>query len=351
MIPLYNEDKSDWIKGSCRNGLDIISINSDANVFPCYCYKWVPKQLCNLLTVGNREQFWNVFQNNPVRTSIIDRSHRYCIGKYCPILQRHYYEDDNIVFVRPSQLINHTGIKELRFQLDNSCNLICPSCRNELIVNRDIAHTQKIKNILSKVDEFFFNPLEIKTIWLDGSGEFSSNPTMVKWMVEKIETSEINFKLITNGTLLYKNKEAIKKILSRTTSVEVSIDASNENTYAKTRVNGDWQHLLEGLKILRDMKEKYGFDFHSNYVVSSNNFDDMNDFVAFFKDQGMNRINFSRISRRTHMSNEQWRNLDVFDVTHPLNIQLIESLKNLNFEFSPVITNNFNDFLHEIVYK
>ena len=351
MIPLYNEDKSDWITGSCRNGLDIISINTDANVFPCYCYKWVPKNLCNLLTVGNREQFWNVFKNNPVRDSIIDRSHRYCVGKFCPVLQGLYYGKDNSIFVPPSRANDFTKIRELRFQLDNSCNLICPSCRNNLIVNRDPAYILKIKNILSKIDEFFFNPLQVKSIWIDGEGEFTGNPVIVNWMLEKIDTSDVTFKLITNGTLLYKNKDSISKILSRTTSVEVSIDASNENTYSKTRVNGNWGHLLEGLALLKDMKKKYGFSFHSNYTVSSNNFNDIDKFVPFSAEYGMDWINFSRISRRTHMSNEQWANLDIFDSKHPSYHMFVESLKNLNFEFNPVIKNNFNDFLHEIVYK
>lgn len=347
MSKLYDEDKSSWITGSCKNSLNIMSIKFDASVYLCYCSDWIPKSLCNILEIDNRQQFWDLFENNPVRDSIVDQSHRYCLGSICSILQNLYYKKTDDHFVHPSKLPTNNIIKQLRLILDESCNLMCPSCRSNLIVRRDPTHLQNIKNILSKIDEFFFNPLQVKSIWLDGAGEFSSNPIILDWMVKKIETSDVKFELITNGTLLYKNKEAISKILSRTTEVEISIDASNADVYSKTRINGNWENLLKGLELLRDMRKKYGFTIRSNYVVSSNNYDDINDFITFSKNQKFSRINFTRIRRRSNMSNKEWQELDIFDTNHPSYPKFIESLKNLNCK----IPNNFNDVLQKIVYK
>lgn len=345
MLDLYDEDKSSWIKKCCNISHTVVHIKAQGQVFLCYCADWVKEPwLKDITQIPNRDEFWKQYASNRFKNSIKDFSHRYCKGQVCFPLQELYYKGASKDFVKLEDLAPPNQVKKLMLSLDNSCNLTCPTCRTKLIINRGEKHDAHVKKMLAKIDEIFFDPLLVDTIWMDGSGEFSTSTLVLDWMMEKVKTSNVRFELISNGTLLYKNRELIKQILQKTDCIEISIDATNKETFEKIRVGGDWDNLLKGLELVKECKDVYNFKTFSNYVVSNNNVEDFPNFVEFAKQQGLGHVVFSRVRRLKHMTDAQWAEFNVFDNDHPNHNLLQDSIKKVNFD-DPYISCNFRDIV------
>ena len=319
---LLKLDKSSWLTRHCRIPIESISININGDVHFCFCHEWLPKTICNILNFDNKEDFFKVLNDNEVRTSIIDRSHRYCIGVRCPQLQNEY-DGESTSFNTLEEILKMELIT-LNLSLDESCNLVCPSCRNSVILNKNnIVFQNKLKKILNKIDEFLFQPQIIENIFGIGNGEFLASKLLTDWFIEKSKL-DINFWLQTNGTLIYKNKDKITDILKQTKTINVSIDASNEEIYSKVRLNGKWNDLINGLNYLVEERKKKPFILRFNFTISDKNFEDVLNFIDFAKRFNVDEIYFTRVRRWPHIKESDWQEMNVFSPNHPQNSKLLE---------------------------
>jgi hypothetical protein len=85
----------------------------------------------------------------------------------------------------------------------------------------------------------------------------------------------VKFILRTNGLLIHNNIDLITKLKDRL-NFSVSIDAASKDTYEqKTRLGGRWEHLLEGLEIIKNLK----LSVTGNFVIQKNNLHEVLSFV------------------------------------------------------------------------
>ena len=234
---------------------------------------------------------WNSPTIQEVRKSVVDGSYKYCNHKICPALSslintgipapvllersafEHTYNIKSVDDVKNFQVLP----EEILFGFDRSCNLKCPSCRADLVSNDDVNsedHNRKLI-LLKKIEESFAPSL--KKIMITGSGDPFYSKIYRDYLINFNEQLYPNLEciqIITNGVLLNEKMWNSLKSKKYIKVVEISIDAGCKDTYENvTRLNGDWDKLIENIKFLSTQSSIVHMTF--SMVVSQHNYKEM----------------------------------------------------------------------------
>ncbi len=242
-------DKS---KNICDLPFNDVEIQNTGNAFTC-CPAWNPAMIGNVL-VDDIRTIWQGKKAQLIRQTIIDGSYKYCNAKTCPAMlagggHRIVPKTD---FIDPMRNIP----KNISFSIDNTCNLICPSCRTEKIgILENSVHDTSIKIIRSVIRSLFNEQHdEDITLTIDGCGEIFFSSVYR----EIFETEEVfinpekwpGFKIVmcTNGVMMTeKIQNKYKALFKKLLALRVSIDAGNKESYDIVREGGNWELLWENL--------------------------------------------------------------------------------------------------------
>jgi MoaA/NifB/PqqE/SkfB family radical SAM enzyme len=325
----------------CKIPWETIYIDMGGEIYNCGCSGKVTKSIGNIFDISSSESFWSNFKHNGFKNSILERSYAYCKESVCGNLQNAMLTGSDSIFVKePDPLFNNKMII-VYLPIDNSCNLACPTCRNEKIINKLNEKHHKAKRILEKVNEFILPNVEIPIFRLCGSGEVFASPALSEWLFNfpYDQYPKARFYIHTNGTLLHKYEEWLQKHQLRFHGFEVSIDAATKETYQKTRVGGNWENLQAGLEILKTIKVRGQLRY--SFVISRHNYQEINQFVEFARERNVKAISFYSIQRWDHFNDEQWKRENIFNPSHELYPDLINELKNFPWDL-----NNIDHNLH-----
>ena len=176
---------------------------------------------------------------------------------------------------------------QLDFELNSSCNMKCPMCPIS-------AESPKGKGKKTWFDfEFFKETLEYsvkhgtKAIKLNYINEPLIRNDLIKFIefAKKIGVLDIYFS--TNGLLL--NEEISKKlILSGLTRIQISIDATTQETYDKVRPGGDYNKIVKNVHNFIKLRENLNNNLplvRVNFVKTELNHKELNDFINLWKDK------------------------------------------------------------------
>jgi len=327
-----------------------------ASQFVC-CPSWCPT---NIQVGDDIKMNWFSKQAESIRESVYDGSYSHCNKKVCPALSslintdqvpREFMHKDD--FDKKYDIKNFSSLPDtLLFGFDRSCNLKCPSCRNELIPNDDIdsdMHKHK-ERILDSIHNEFSS--SIKSLIITGSGDpFYSKlyRTYLTDLDANLYPNLESIQIVTNGILLTEkmwnklnSKEFIKKI-------EISIDAGTKETYENvTRLGGNWDVLMENLHFLSSLDTLD--ELIISMVVSELNYKEMillyNIIVEIFKNSSFGfRIHYRRIVHWTSglYTIEDINKISIFSKAH----NNFNEFKNelLKIHNKPFINHNFHDLL------
>ena len=309
---------------------------------------------------------WNSVPVQEVRKSVMDGSYRHCNHKICPslsslintgqptsiLIEKSKFEQDfNIRSLE--DIKNYQGLpEEILFGFDRSCNLKCPSCRADLVANDDIDsddHKRKLI-LLKKIEESFGTGL--KKIMITGSGDPFYSKIYRDYLVnfnEKLYPNLECIQVITNGVLLNEkmwNSLQSKKYIK---VVEISIDAGTKDTYENiTRLNGDWDKLIENIKFLSKQSSIVHMTF--SMVVSQHNYKEMllmyNIINDIFKESTIGfDVHYRQLVHweKGKYSIKEVNDISIFDQMHPLFNNFILELKKIcNLE---KVNHNFHHLL------
>lgn len=169
---------------------------------------------------------------------------------------------------------------DLLIDTNNVCNLKCIYCYT--------LNEEKKEARFMTLDEFKYIAKNLFPFSKTAALSCAAEPTLSKHFAEFIEISgtynipQISF--VTNGLLL--NEEIIiQSILSKIKLVTVSIDAADKEMYEFIRVNGEFDKVINNLKLIRDLKIKYSSKLPKiqiQYTVFDHNIDQSVDFVNKF---------------------------------------------------------------------
>jgi MoaA/NifB/PqqE/SkfB family radical SAM enzyme len=270
----------------CNLPFGDVEIQSTGNVYMC-CPGWNPASIGNLLE-EDMHSIWNGEKARVVRDSITDGSYRYCNAKTCPSMIAG--GGDRIVpkssFIDPKLQFP----KNMAFSVDNTCNLVCPSCRTYKIIElEEEAHKRALTILRTAFRSVFSDPHDQSiTLTFDGVGEIFFSPVYR----EIFETEEV-FKtpekwpgfrtvLCTNGTMMTEKIQKKYSILfERSIGVRLSIDAGNKESYEKVRCGGDWDLLWKNINFLYEntLKNDNTKSWAWNVILQEDNVESIVDLI------------------------------------------------------------------------
>jgi molybdenum cofactor biosynthesis enzyme MoaA len=320
----------------CTRPFDNFEINRAGDAFFC-CQKWLNMSIGNVFK-NSPEELWNSARAKEIRRSIIDGDFRHCSREFCPriandvgLLDRSLVNIDEYVNKKP---------EIIKLSYDITCNLVCPSCRNtKNIDNDDVSQ--------ARFDAFYNAGVRpwlqtLKFVHISGSGEPFSSKHFIKVMKEITSTPDlghIKIDLHSNGTLLNRRTWNKLGLQDRVRNVSISIDAATKETYAKTRVLGNWNDLIRNLFFIKQKKKRGQIGtFMILFVVQQSNYKEIPKFVELGHRVGADLIFFDMIVDFRTGTDLEFSHKYIGNPKHPEYQEYLEVLSKLDLSDPKVIT-------------
>jgi molybdenum cofactor biosynthesis enzyme MoaA len=251
------------ITNICSVPWNSVSIDQFGRIFICWCDGYVPFTVGHINDFNSFNDIFNSNQAIIIQKSILDKTYKYCATDVCGIK---FKNSDKSFYLY------------LNLNLDISCNLSCPSCRETMTFIKDTDILQEKLDWVIKIKQWIANIDRTVSIELAGGEPFASL-IYNKIFDELIDLPNVIFRIRTNGTLISSRKNIIDKLIHKINLFSISIDAACKETYEIVRRGGRWEHLIEGLEYLKLLNKP----LVSNFVVQKNNLNDIIPFIEFSK--------------------------------------------------------------------
>ena len=252
------------INGSCTVPYQYITIDKDSDCNLCICDAWLP---ISVGKVTNFNSIEDVFASDIARIlqkDVTDKKFTYCAIKHCNVIERH------ITFDRTQLSIN----------IDDSCNLACPSCRrSQYLYSEGPVYDERVKSVERILEwlEKYDKPIHITT---SGNGDCLASHIMRPLLKNYRPKPTQTFTIFTNG-LLIKKVLADAPVLANVTEYKISIDAGTAEVYEVVRRPGKFSVLLENFNWLKENAKHQRVVL--SFVLQKKNWRDLPNFMALCK--------------------------------------------------------------------
>lgn len=311
------------------------------DVFLC-CPNWLEIPVGNIRQSDSFEEIWNGEKAQEIRRSILSGSFVHCNHSVCPFLQSMTGTVKRIGDVNDKELLGiirneltrlPSGPKEVRCSYDKSCNLSCPTCRTEVIIENN--YKQEIEEIQIRLQEEALKDTHLLSI--TGSGDPFASPFNRKWLQSMRRESMPHLKNLhihTNAQLWTRDMwstlpDEIRRLVKTT---EISIDAACPSTYSFNRRGGSFERLLENLEFISALRQEGPLNAVTiSMVVQENNFREMPDFVRLGMQFKFDVVSFGRIMNWGTFSAEEYARRAIHLDSHPKHQDLLDVLQDQVF--------------------
>lgn len=286
-------DKKDLRGKFCRHPFTYTEIDTTGEVYVC-CSAHLSYPVGNVKQESLKD-IWNGNKINAIRESILDGSFKYCNHTVCP-----YIVNDTLPDKKDTDGAVTDVPVEIGLNVDATCNLACPSCRNSVIdatPERINSGNAMIKNI---TDFVFDHPHDLNmVVRTNGAGDIFASKVTRDFVLNFDPRPWPNLKLsiMTHGGLFNRKYwDMMAKWHNKIHSMDISVDAATKETYELVRKGGDWDILHDNLRMLHsELKPSTPVFMH--LIVQKNNYKEMIPFIEMCKEQYPKfRVVFRRIS-------------------------------------------------------
>lgn len=250
------------INGSCNVPWNSILIHYDHSVFICLCDAWLPIPVGSVLDFNSIEEIFNSPKAKILQQDIADKKFTWCAVTHCGVI------DQNIKMAR----------RHLTINIDQSCNLACPSCRRApIMIEEGPEMDEKLKcmdRIFSWLEKYN-DPIDIT---MSGSSDCLASPIFRPVIRTYKPKENQRFEMFTNG-LLMKKILPDAPILPNITDFKLSIDAGSADVYEVVRQPGKWSVLLENLNWLDQHRKSNPVNVKLAFTVQKSNYRDLLNFI------------------------------------------------------------------------
>ena len=322
----------------CLNPFTHALVRPNGNVYSCLC-PWSSLPIGNVLT-SPLEEIWTGASAKKIRHSIIDGSFRYC--STCPFLPG----PKGFVTEQTQDLPSTERIALLKLDYDYSCNLTCRSCRK--IPSSKWINRKKTNQIHSKI----MSPETLglaDCIYVSGAGEPLASPLYLNLLQNLPSLTPDNKPQVilhTNGLLL--NASIWKRLgdtRKRVTGINISVDAACARTYKLNR-GGSWTRLLENLDFVSSLRRSIKhLRFNLFFVVQTNNFKEMTEFVELANKLSADKIDFIGLGNWGTYTTKEYQERAIHLPSHPLHYQLLKILEQVQSTDTHNIVKSFDSLL------
>ena len=278
-----NTGKNLDIQKVCARPFDTVLIDKQGSCYACECTAWLPQSIGNLQLKPLGEIIGSATHQH-LRDSVTDGTYRYCNEHQCPYIR--------------SGLIKETAVKhvsKLRLAIDDSCNLRCPSCRNQLIFHKEGSPYRLGIRLADKINSWLTtneNPVQVH---IGSDGDPFASLVYRHFMKNTPRSANITYSLLTNGLMFKEFHHSIPHVINNMDELGVSIDGASAATYEKLRLGGKWHKIIEALECIAELKQKQNFQFHLHMVVQQDNWHEMESMLEMAHMYKVDRVYFNKI--------------------------------------------------------
>ena len=257
------------ITNTCELPFKHVTIDANLDCFLCGCDGWLPIPVGKISEFNKLSDIWESPIAKMLQNDIAEKKFTWCAVTYCGITHHNRIKSEYSVSIN----------------IDDSCNLACPSCRRELrMLDSGPEFESKIKNLnhIMHLLEQFEHPVNV---YLGGSGDALASH-IIRHLIQQYRPKPgQSFEISTNG-LLIKKLISDSPLRSYLSAINISVDAASAEVYEKVRRPGKWKNLLENIEWLADNRGSSRVTL--SLTVQKTNFRDI---PAF--DDLCHRLNFS----------------------------------------------------------
>jgi len=303
-----NKDLGLTISNRCEHPARTLLIDWKGDCFLCPCEMWLPVSVGKIDEFSSLDQVWSNDSAKYLQDDIINKKlFTHCAVDRCGV------KDYNIVQEKYLVSIN----------IDESCNLKCPSCRkDQIMITSGPEYEKKLKQVNHVVDmlEKFDQPCHII---MTGNGDPLASSIMRPLLHRYHPRHNHTIRLFTNGLLLEKQLDN-NPILQHITEYMISIDAGSQDVYEKVRLGGSWDQLVKNFDWLkRTINDEVRVMVM--FVLQKDNYKDIDNFCEFV-------IKYGFVATVTYLEDwGTWANFAEHDVIgnklHSLHHNAIEQLR------------------------
>lgn len=314
----------------CLSPFVTASVDLTGEVRLCGCTFWMETSIGNLYHTTLKEMLASPLAQS-IRNSIANGTYVYCNEKACGVINNNELNDQTDPHSIPPQvkecLDDTTKFympREIVLAIDLTCNLSCPSCRNN-VIKVDEESMDLYQDLGDRIRRNLFSEPtnDHMRLMLSTSGEVFASPMLLE-MINTIPTDDYpNLSLViqSNGLLAPERWHKLGNMQNRVDSIIVTIDAARSGTYEKLRRGGKWEDLLNSLSWLAEKKKQNGMKFVARMVVQKDNYQEMEEFWHVVQKFDVDHVEYVRIlnwgTYRDGDYNDTFSAHDVFDPTHP----------------------------------
>lgn len=319
---------------------------SSACCWQLHKYKLSPNDSIDILSQ------WNNPNIQDLRKGVLSGSFNGCNKDTCFYLSTLPDKQDSMKtpywrnIIENNVIVTNNLPSQIHFEIDNSCNLQCPICHPEFHGKNTMDEAYTTSILWDTLEKAKKESRQI-VISMCGNGEPFHSKVCRNFLfnADLRNHSNIKISLNTNGLFLTpKTWGMMNKLNNNIEHIIWSIEGSNEETYSKCRVRGKFHQIVKNLEFVYNIKQKGNpLKVILAYVVYKYNYKDMVSFIKWIRSKWDFEICFQRFISSNSLLH---KDLDIFNVNHPLHLDFLEELKNPIFKNTPgVYMTNLDSFL------
>lgn len=237
-----------------------VVIDYNSNCLICQCDAWIPIPVGKVQDFESLDELFNSTTAKILQKDVDDQKFTWCATDHCGI------KNNNII---KNQF-------ELAINIDESCNLYCPSCRREPIMHIEGNIVEQKQQDVVRIVQWLSGFAQPIHIILSGNGDPLAS-TIIRPLIKHYQPkSTQTFRLFTNGLLLKKHLSD-SPLLPNVTEFFISVDAGTSEVYEKIRRGGRWKILIENLNYLQELKSEGSVLL--NFAIQNGNWFDIPAFI------------------------------------------------------------------------
>jgi len=345
-------------KVTCHFPLWRFEILPQGEIYHC-CSTWLPHSVANIVDVSILDAFRSPLSTD-IRREVQSGQFKYCQAKLCPYLSRYanlgeihspIHSRSEVSILNESHSMDRAKRLLLMLNYDASCNLRCPSCRNETILFTEndaparmkLIHAAVMRNIRELREAGFELTLNVT-----GSGDAFASPLYYRLLKELEYDPRLGLELQTNGVLMEEAKftEPMRRMLRFLT---VSVDAASQPVYDVVRRGGNFNRLKKNLdwmdRALREGKFPQGVFYKINFIVQQENFREIVPFARWILEySSVNEIWFNLIADWGHLPKAEFARKAIWRNDHPEHGEFLSIARDLFLRNSRIHLGNLTSY-------
>ena len=287
------------IKSICGRPFNTILIDKNGSCFACECTSWLPQSVGNLQKL-ELEEIIDSDLTRLMRASVSNGTYRYCNEKQCPYILSKYIDN--------AEYNLYNELKHIRLALDDSCNLSCPSCRqNKIFLYRGKMFDMRLK-LVDKVIKYIHNNQQRQfNIHIGSDGDPFASLIYRNFMRRTDVFKNLTYSVLTNGLLIKKKFNKFRHVIDNLNILGISVDGASKHTYEKLRRGGSFEKLLENLEFIKNLDRKFKLELHC--VIQKENYQEMSAIVDLAEKYGADRIWLNKITNWNTFTDFESKNI------------------------------------------